>query len=373
MTVITARVGSDTYPVIISSSALFDLREYATNFPNSSVSIVADSFFSDTDCSKYPELFRLFESYDTLFVDGGVESKSLDSYIRVLDWLISKNLPRDAVLIAVGGGVVGDLAAFVASTYHRGISLVHVPSTTTSMIDSSIGGKTGLNFGQQVNAIGTYHNPIAVFMDVRLLSTLDPRDYSAGLCEAIKMAITSSARMVYKLIENKASYHSSCRSFEDLIELISWSVKAKLSYVCDDAKEKNVRLILNYGHTFGQSIETYYGLFQDYFRHGEAVSLGIVAACNAANFIFASPEASRVRDVSVNLLASYELPSLIPSGLPVPPPSAEELVHNLVHDKKRLSTGNRFVLVPSLGRADVSLIDDNDILLMSFQSIIHAD
>jgi 3-dehydroquinate synthase len=371
MTSFTARVGSETYPVVISEAALTQLKDYTKNFSRTSVVIIADGYFSRSDCSDYPELLCLFDSYETLFVDGGVESKSLETYARVLGWMVSKSLPRDAIVIAIGGGVVGDLSAFVASTYHRGVRLVHVPTTTTSMIDSSIGGKTGLNFGQQVNTIGTYHNPIAVFMDVRFLLTLNSRDYNAGLCEAIKMAITSSSMMFYKLMDNAPSYHSACRSFGDLIELVAWSVKTKLSYVCDDAKEQNVRLILNYGHTFGQSIETHYGLFQDYFRHGEAVSLGIVAACNAAELVYDTSDASRVRRLSMELLAAHDLPLLIPSGLPVPPPSSQSLVSNLANDKKRLSSGNRFVLVPSLGMAEVSFIDDNNLLLKSFQGILN--
>ena len=142
--------------------------------------------------------------------------------ISELKVIAEKNIARDGLIVSIGGGVIGDISAFVASTYQRDTDLIHVPTTTTAMIDSSIGGKTGLNVFDQVNLIGSYYNPKAIFMDLRFLSSLKKRDFYAGLCEAIKMAITSDRQMfdkflnIYKLVNS--------REIDTLEEIIFWSV-----------------------------------------------------------------------------------------------------------------------------------------------------
>jgi len=368
MTVITARVGSDKYPTVISFGALGDLLTFCSNYNSFSALVICDQYFQSADLSLYPELIKVFKDFPTLFISGGVESKGLSGYQKIIEWVISKKLPRDGILIAIGGGVIGDLVAFVASTYLRGVGLVHVPTTTTSMIDSAIGGKTGLNFDSQVNSIGTYYNPNAVFMDIRFLLTLEKRDYCAGICEAIKMSLTSSLEKTQILLESSHDLSYAVRNESLLLDLIVWSVKTKLYHVCDDGKEKGIRLILNYGHTFGQAFETYYGLHQDFLRHGEAVSLGMICASTAINLLDNNEKTSMVKAVTKEILEAYELPICI-SHINVAPPSAKTLYENLINDKKRTSKGNRFILTPSIGDAEVRYISDDDVIKQSFAVI----
>lgn len=309
MKVINAKVGSGKYPVVISDSAIDELLDFCSGYHFENVVCIADDYFNQNENHQYPELNTFLAKYRTLFLSGGLESKGLEGYSIAMTWLLENKLPRDGVVVAIGGGVIGDLSAFVASTYMRGTSLVLVPTTTTSMIDSAIGGKTGINFQEQVNAIGTYYNPKAVFMDVRFLQTLNNRDYYAGICEAIKMAITSDASFSQTIFNKFNFLNSEVRQVASLLELISWSVKIKLFHVGDDPNEKGIRLTLNYGHTFGQAFESFYGLYQDHMRHGEAVALGMVCAGQAILSINSDSSASELLSFTQSILRMYSLPS----------------------------------------------------------------
>lgn len=370
MTIINAKVGSGKYPVIISENAINDLFNLCSGYKDENVVCIVDSYFQNNSNEQYPQLNQFLGKYKTLFLTGGLESKGLDGYSYAMKWLLENKLPRDGVVVAIGGGVIGDLSAFIASTYMRGIGLILVPTTTTSMIDSAIGGKTGINFLDQVNAIGTYYNPKAVFMDVRFLLTLNRRDYFAGVCEAIKMAITSDASQAKKLLESSNLLTADNKEIASLVDLIVWSTKIKLFHVGDDPNEKGIRLTLNYGHTFGQSIETYYGLHQDHFRHGEAVALGMICAANAINSINQTNFSSDLLNFTQQILRQYHLPTSIIEHSDYKVPGINILVDNLINDKKRTAQGNRFVLVPSLGTSVIEYIYDSKILETSFQSII---
>lgn len=370
MTIINAKVGSGRYPVLISDKAIHELLNFCDGYPQGNVVCIVDEYFQNNENSFYPELNSLFGKYKCLFLPGGLESKGLEGYSHAMKWLLDNKLPRDGIIVAIGGGVVGDLSAFIASTYMRGTGLVLVPTTTTSMIDSAIGGKTGINFQDQVNAIGTYYNPKAVFMDVRFLLTLNRRDYFAGVCEAIKMAITSDASQARKLLDSSNLLTADNKEIASLVDLIVWSTKIKLFHVGDDPNEKGIRLTLNYGHTFGQSIETYYGLHQDHFRHGEAVALGMMCAASAINSINQTNFSSDLLNFTQQILTQYNLPTSIKEHSDYKVPGINILVDNLINDKKRTAQGNRFVLVPSLGTSIIEYIDDSKILETSFQSIM---
>lgn len=370
MAIINAKVGNGKYPVIVSNNAIINLEVLCEGYARESIAIICDEYFKESNNSYYPELNSILCNLNVLYLPGGLESKGLDGYSKAMKWLLDKQIPRDGIVIAIGGGVIGDLTAFVASTYMRGIDLVLVPTTTTSMIDSAIGGKTGINFKDQVNAIGTYYNPMAVFMDIRFLLTLNKRDYSAGICEAIKMAITSDAMQAKRLMEESNKLTAKNRDIGSLTDLIVWSTKIKLYHVGDDPNEKGIRLILNYGHTFGQSIETYYGLNQDFYRHGEAVALGMICSSSAVEAIYNDDKSRDLISFTKTILKQYSLPIAIKDDTKFPIPSIQTLVNNLINDKKRTAQGNRFILVPSLGNSIIEVIKDSRILENSFKAIM---
>ena len=365
---ISARVSNDRYPVIIGTGSISELSIYLTNYSSNTVAIVADSVFEHPSNHTCSSLSSLLSEFSTLYLNGGITSKGIDKYLEIIEWLTKSLIPRDGVLVAVGGGVIGDVAAFVASTYHRGINIVHVPTTTTAMIDSAIGGKTGINFSEQVNFIGSYYNPAAVFMEISFLKTLSNRDYLAGLCEALKMALISDKYMVMKMLDQSDLFHQRDQSALD--ELVYWSVVTKLRHVSDDPKEKSVRLLLNYGHTFGQSLESFYGIKQTFLRHGEAVALGMIIASHMAYIMNPNELTKKNVDITYNLLSKYRLPTCL-ADLCLPTiPTVEALIHNLVNDKKRTSQGNRFVLCKSVGAANVVFSNDKTILAQSISAIL---
>ena len=274
----------------------------------------------------------MINKFPHLFINGGIESKTLPTYELILRKLFENNIARDGLIVSIGGGVTGDISAFAASTFQRGIDFIHIPTTTTAMIDSSVGGKTGLNFLDQVNLIGTYFNPKAIFMDLRFLKSLNLRDYYAGICEAIKMSLTSDKEMFHKFFEIIESVN--LRDLEILEDIIYWSVITKLNHVSCDFKEQSIRLKLNYGHTFGQSIETYYGLYQDKLKHGEAVALGITVAANLSNLLFNNLETKDLFNKTFELLDYYKLPNKFCKLKTNDFPDLQKLVENVSNDKK---------------------------------------
>lgn len=366
MRTLQAKVDNDKYPIFIGENIFRELNCLIETYNRNDIFIICDSYFESLENFLSNELNFIY-TYKHIFIDGGIESKTLKTYQIVLRSISQAKIARDGVIVSIGGGVVGDLSAFVASTYQRGIDLIHVPTTTTSMIDSSVGGKTGLNHLDQVNLIGTYFNPKAIFMDLRFLSTLSPRDYYAGLCEAIKMSITSDKEMFDRLSEIKNFVKN--RDLKVLEEIIYWSVITKLKHVSGDFKEKSIRLILNYGHTFGQSIETYYGLYQDKLKHGEAVSLGIVVAAKLSLLLSNCTNAKNLLEKTNKILLDYELPSRFKDLRTNDIPEVASLFNNLSNDKKRISEGNRFIICKSIGIAYIENVKNKNVIIDAFKYI----
>ena len=358
-----ARIGGDNYPIILGSGVFRELGSILKTYPEESIFIICDSCLNNFKID-YSQKLQLIYKYKHVFIDGGIESKLIFNYQKILKLLIDNKIKRDGVIVGIGGGVIGDISGFVASTYQRGIDLIHVPTTTTAMIDSAVGGKTGLNFGGQVNLIGTYYNPKAIFMDLEFLMTLNGRDYYAGICESIKMSITSDLEMFDKLFLLSTKIKN--KDINTLEELVYWSILTKLKHVGDDPKEKSTRLILNYGHTFGQSIESFYGLSQDNIRHGEAIALGIIVAARISCLIYNNEHTSTLWKKTNKILEEYLLPNNLKKLRTNILPSLSSLVENLYNDKKCLSFGNRFIICQKIGDARVQHINDKDLISNAF-------
>ncbi len=202
-------------------------------------------------------------------VEAGEDSKSLNGFSRLLEAMLTHNFSRRDCVVAVGGGVVGDLSGFAAASYMRGIDFYNIPTTLLSQVDSSIGGKTAINFGGVKNNVGAFYQPKKVLIDSDLLGTLPERQFSNGLAEAIKMALTSDCEL-FEILENKDIS-------ENLDEIIIRSLNIKKNVVEQDEKESGLRKILNFGHTVGHGIES--ANFQTLY-HGECVALGLIPMCD---------------------------------------------------------------------------------------------
>jgi len=262
----------------------------------------------------------------------------------ICDGMIEAGLDRSSFVVALGGGMIGDLAGFVAAIYHRGIPCVQAPTTILAQVDSSIGGKTAVNTAAGKNLIGAWHQPALVISDVDTLSTLPPRESRQGFAEIVKHAVISDAAMFETL------QHFDRKG---LAALIRRNVEIKASIVAADERETTgERALLNFGHTIGHAIERA-GDFLD-FLHGEAVSLGIVAACEISTRKAGLSETERERIVQT--LQSFELPTRLPANFP-----KEKILEAIRFDKKFAHGGVRFVVVPAIGSArlatDVTMDD----------------
>lgn len=362
---IQAVVGGENYPVYISDHALDGLRAFLSSYKKGAVFFVYDAHLLSLNSDCCAEFRPLLEKYPSLQIDGGIDFKSVAVVVEIAEAMFDAEIPRDGVLVAVGGGVIGDVAGFAASIFQRGIDLVHVPTTATSMIDSAIGGKTGANLCGQVNLVGTYFQPSAVFMDIRFLLTLEFRDLISGFAEALKMAIISDYSKSTQLAESARELIS--LKTEPLFELIRWSVGAKLSFVSSDVTEKSVRLFLNYGHTFGQAFEAYYGISHHALRHGEAVSLGMMCAARAAVTL----EIADRRLVSEHrrLLQCFSLPTHLADLDLVSRPPTQYLEEAIYNDKKRISDGPRLVLCKEIGAPRIIVLAQPEILEDAFSVV----
>jgi len=211
-------------------------------------------------------------SPETIIVNAGESSKSLSVASRIYTSLIEMKLRRDETIIAFGGGVIGDLAGFVSATYLRGVNLIHFPTTLLAQVDSSIGGKVGINHRLGKNLIGAFHHPVFVFSDVSLLKTLPERELICGLGEVVKYGIIMDAE-IFKIVEKEFEKILNL-DFKILQDLVYRSIAVKVKVVQKDEREKKLRMILNFGHTIGHGIEA--GSNYKVFKHGEAVMLGII-------------------------------------------------------------------------------------------------
>jgi 3-dehydroquinate synthase len=271
----------------------------------------------------------------------GEQHKTLQTAGSVFDALIRKKLNRDGIVLALGGGVVGDIAGFAAACYQRGIGYVQFPTTLLAQVDSSVGGKTGVNHSGGKNLIGAFHQPLAVVADTDTLSTLPDRELSAGLAEVIKYGCIWDPPLFDWLEANMDKLRA--RDVDALTYAISRSCEIKAAVVAKDEREEGLRAILNFGHTFGHAIEAATA-YQSYL-HGEAVGLGMIMAADLSHrlgFVDA-PAAERVRALVRR------------AGLPAEAPKigASRALDLMRMDKKVLSGRVRLVLLEQLGRAAV--------------------
>lgn len=287
------------------------------------------------------------ESVHLVFLPEGESAKSLETVADVYRNLLSHQCHRQSLILAVGGGVVGDIAGFAAATFMRGVDYVQVPTTLLAMVDSAIGGKTGVDFAGGKNIIGAFHTPQAVLVDSMVVDGAGPEAVQGGLAETVKHAIIGDPELFDRL--KSASWNAGC----DFDELIRSSVKVKADIVSTDPLERGVRAHLNLGHTFGHGIEAA-SSFE--IPHGDAVAMGLVAAARlGAQIGVASPDLEkRISDV----LQKLDLPTNIPDGLD------RRLITSVwQHDKKRTTEGLRFILPQAIGNVGAFIVSPETAVL----------
>lgn len=267
------------------------------------------------------------------------KAKSISNAVKLIESLADYAKKKKITVVAFGGGVIGDLASFVASIYKRGVALVHIPTTLLAQIDSSIGGKTAIDLTMAKNLLGTFYQPRAVFCDTRFLVTLDKRQLRAGFAEAVKYAIIKDDTLFRFLEVHFQSVFS--KDAETLEHLVYGCAKIKSAIVSlDEKEEKGIRTILNFGHTIGHAIEAA-GKYEKY-THGEAIAMGMIAACRISQNLGLLD--TKIYQRIINLIANLGLPQEI-TGL-----KERDVLNAYRLDKKFIGKINRFVLIKGIGR-----------------------
>ncbi|MDH4124631.1 MAG: 3-dehydroquinate synthase [Gammaproteobacteria bacterium] len=339
---ITVELGLRSYPIVIGAGLLgggFDLRPYVAGSDCLIVSnqTVAPLYLEKLTTNLVGKNIAVIELPD------GEAYKTTDTLHSVLDKLVDIGASRDSTVIALGGGVVGDIAGFAAASYMRGIGFVQVPTTLLAQVDSSVGGKTGVNHARGKNLIGAFYQPGIVLIDTGTLATLPDRELKAGLAEVIKYGAIADLEFFSWLESNIKALLG--RDATALAHAIRRSCELKAEIVAADEREGGRRAILNFGHTFGHAIEHCLGYGE--WLHGEAVAAGMVMA--AALSDIAPDESARLRAL------------LVAAGLPTAPPGigARKMLDAMARDKKVQRKQIRFVLLKALGTALVTA-DYND-------------
>jgi 3-dehydroquinate synthase len=274
---------------------------------------------------------------------AGEASKTLQRAEALYGHLIANHFGRHDAVVPVGGGVIGDLAGFVAATYHRGMALVHVPTTLLAQVDSSIGGKVAIDHPLGKNLIGAFYAPHLVLCDVAALETLPARDRWSGLAEVVKGALIADSELFLRLENELEQLGNGTLSQADWVEVIGRAVRIKVDIVSEDEEEDGRRVVLNFGHTLGHALEAAAGYGP--LTHGEAIVIGMRTAVEVSLRLHLCPPADASRAQA--LLARFPAPP------PVPPPDAAVVRAALARDKKGVGGNVRFVILSGLGKADV--------------------
>lgn len=334
---ITVELGDRSYPIVIGSQLLgggFDLSPYLAG---QDCLVVSNETVAPLYMDKLAGCLPGRRA-EQLSLPDGEAYKTVETLRLVLDKLVAAGANRDTTVIALGGGVVGDITGFAAACYMRGVSFIQVPTTLLAQVDSSVGGKTGVNHPQGKNLIGAFHQPGLVLIDTDTLGTLPDRELKAGLAEVIKYGIIADVDFFAWLENNMGALLS--RDRDALQYAIGRSCEIKAEVVADDERESGRRAILNFGHTFGHAIEHCQGYGE--WLHGEAVAAGMVMATELGD-IDAS-DAARIRD----LIAAAQLPTAPPAA------GSGALREAMGLDKKVQQKQLRFVVLRRLGEAFVT-------------------
>ena len=328
-----------SYSIHIGCGLLDRLDEFVAPLSPTSILVVTNSVVGPLYEGRATDRLQRVARTAGVVLDDGEQTKRWDSVSRILDALVAHQADRRSIVVALGGGVVGDLAGFAASIYMRGIRVVQVPTTLLAQVDSSVGGKTGINHPSGKNLIGTFHQPSAVVSDTDVLQTLPSRELAAGLAEILKHGLLADAAYFEAVMEDLPALRA--REGASLARAIGRSCEIKAAVVGRDERESGERALLNLGHTFGHAIEALTGYEQ--WLHGEAVGCGLVLASDLSRRLGLIGE-REVHTVE-HAVALAGLPPRI-DGL-----SADEALKSMRGDKKAEGGAVRYIVLERLGRA----------------------
>jgi 3-dehydroquinate synthase len=363
-------LGSRSYDINIGSGLLSRISDFIPgNIQNRSIFIITDRNVKDYAAQVNQAFQAAGNDGGKIFVlPAGERTKSFEHYQAICEWLIEYGLNRKSLLVAVGGGVIGDLAGFAAATIMRGVEFVQVPTTLLSQVDSSVGGKTGINITQGKNLVGAFYQPSAVIADLDTLKTLPERELVAGYAEIVKYALINDAPFFNWLEENVESILQ-C-NVETLSRAIETSVQAKAAIVQADETEQGRRALLNLGHTFGHALEAA-ALYDGRLLHGEAVAIGTMMAFDLSVRLGLCDENDKTRTESH--FAKAGLPTHA-AQIPSFTVTADKILSLMKKDKKATAESMNFIVVNAIGQVNImSDIDEAAILQVINDSLLSSN
>jgi len=339
MKTINIKFDERSYPIYIGEGLISNYELIGQHLPHKKIAIITNDLVADIYLAPLINSLSPHKDVISIFLPDGEKYKNTDSLNIIYSQLLKNKADRNTTLIALGGGVIGDITGFAAATYMRGINFIQMPTTLLSQVDSSVGGKTGINHPQGKNMIGAFYQPKCVITDVNVLSTLPRRELSAGLAEVIKYGLIRDVRFFKWLEDNIQSLVA--MNLDLLIEAILQSCQNKADVVEADEFESGIRAILNLGHTFGHAIEVAQGYGN--WLHGEAVSAGMVMAARLSQGMdwLSDKDVKRIIKLIKN------------AGLPTKPPTipVKKYLELMMLDKKTKDGQINLVLQKSIGEA----------------------
>jgi 3-dehydroquinate synthase len=347
-------LGERSYPIYIGTQLLDNPQLFSSHISSSQVCIVTNETVAPLYLSRLKQALAHFK-VDVVVLPDGEAHKNLSTLDQIFTGLLKARHNRNTTLIALGGGVVGDMTGFAAACYQRGVNFIQIPTTLLSMVDSSVGGKTGVNHPMGKNMIGAFYQPKAVIADISLLASLPPRELSAGLAEVIKYGLICDYEFFVWLEENIS--HLLAGDEDAIAYAVKRSCENKAEVVAQDEHEGGIRAILNLGHTFGHAIETAQGYGN--WLHGEAVAAGTVMAADLSwrRGAITASEYERI----VAILSRANLPVKAPADM-----TPEQFMSLMGVDKKVLDGRLRLVLLAAMGEAIVTSDIELDLLMQTF-------
>ena len=335
-------LGDRSYPIYIGQNLLDQTDILKKHIPGKNVLIVSNETVAPLYLKKVEALLDGFR-FESVILPDGEQYKNLEILNTIFDALLTHRMDRNTTIIALGGGVIGDMAGFAAASYQRGVHLIQIPTTLLSQVDSSVGGKTGVNHPLGKNMIGAFYQPRAVIADISTLNTLDDRQLSAGLAEVIKYGLIKDADFFDWIDHNMDALLQ--RDPQALTYAIEVSCQTKANVVAADEKESGQRALLNLGHTFGHAIET--GMGYGEWLHGEAVGAGMCMAAKMSALLgwFSKEQVEQ----TISIMKHARLPTTAPDSM-----SEQQFLDLMSVDKKVLDGVLRLVLLKSIGDAVVT-------------------
>lgn len=343
-------IQASTYHVHFEEKGYQELNLLLQNTNYSSIFILVDENTLEKCYPRFAQQLATEKRIEVIQIESGEEHKNIDTCIGVWRAMTDLGADRKSLLITIGGGVITDLGGFVASTFKRGIDFINVPTTLLSMVDASVGGKTGVDLGVLKNQIGLFANPEMVLVDTTYLQTVSPREIRSGTAEIIKYGLTYDQGLYNEIATNNNL---------NVVDLIHRSIEIKNEVVQKDPKENGLRKILNFGHTVGHAVESYFLEHPDKEKltHGEAIAIGMICECYISSKLFNFPE-DKLAEIKSTVVTIYGKTEIIEDDF-------NGILNLLKHDKKNINGEVNFTLLKDVEQFELDCKVDKDLVVAS--------